>query len=137
MEIGTTTVALLRRWREVGEVVDRATASVLANHGLNETAAAVLMALGDASLPTMRDLAQLLHCDPSNVTLVATRLVDEGMVERRLHPSDGRARVLLLTARGAETRARLLTELAASSPLGALGVDDQQRLLDLLGRTAT
>jgi MarR family transcriptional regulator, organic hydroperoxide resistance regulator len=135
MSAEKTIIALLRRWREVGNTIDRATATVFADHGISETSAAVLISLGDTDTPqTMRDLARLLHCDPSNVTLVATRLADDGLIERQRHPTDGRSRVLVLTAKGHATRTGVLVELMAASPLSALSAAEQRRLLTLLGR---
>lgn len=130
-----TTVVLLRQWREVSDAVERATEAVLAGYGLSETAVAVLMILGECdSPPTMRDLARLLGCDPSNVTLVATKLQDDAMIEKQPHPTDGRSRVLVLTARGEATKSKIVTELANVSPLGVLPPAGQQQLLNLLRR---
>lgn len=139
MLMGVTTeepsIVLLRQWRKVSDAVDRATETVLAGYGLSETAVAVLIILGECdSPPTMRDLAPLLGCDPSNVTLIATKLQGDAMIEKRPHPTDGRSRVLILTARGEATRSKLLTELANTSPLGVLPPAGQQQLLDLLRR---
>jgi DNA-binding MarR family transcriptional regulator len=129
------TVVLLREWRKVSDAVERATESVLAGYGLSETAVAVLMILGECdSPPTMRDLAPLLGCDPSNVTLIATKLQGDALIEKRAHPTDGRSRVLILTSRGEATRSRILTELGDASPLGVLPPAGQQQLLDLLRR---
>lgn len=130
-----TIVVLLRQWREVSDAVERATEAVLAGYGLSETAVAVLMILGECdSPPTMRDLAHLLGCDPSNVTLVATKLQDDAMIEKQPHPTDGRSRVLVLTARGEATKSKIVTELANVSPLGVLPPAGQQQLLNLLRR---
>lgn len=131
------TIVLLRQWRDVSQAVDRATEVVLAHHGLSETAAAVLMILADCqSPPTMRDLARLLGCDPSNVTLVATKLQEEAMIEKQPHPTDGRSRVLILTARGKAKKRQVLTELATANPLGVLPAAEQQQLLNLLRHVA-
>ncbi len=132
-----TIVVLLRQWREVNDAVDRATETVLAGYGLSETAAAVLMILGEYDAPpTMRDLAHLLGCDPSNVTLVATKLQDDAMIEKQPHPTDGRSRVLVLTARGEAIRSKIFNELANVSPLGVLPPAGQQQLLNLLCRVS-
>lgn len=64
------------------------------------------------------DLATLLHVSPSAVSRTVASLVDEGWVERRTDPSDGRACMLALSPAGVERlrparveQARLLTEL--------------------------
>lgn len=135
MSVDELLVVVLRQWREVGGAVEQATAAVLADLGLSETGAAVLTIVGErAEPPTMRDLAQPLRCDPSNVTLVATKLEHDGLVERRPHPTDGRSRVLVLTARGKATRTRMLDRLVKTTPLAALSAREQQQLLRLLRR---
>lgn len=128
-------VVLLREWRRVSDAIEGATETVLAGYGLSETAVALLMILGECDAPpTMRDLAPLIGCDPSNITLIATKLQGDALIEKRPHPTDGRARVLVLTAHGETTRSRILTELGDSSPLGALPSAGQQQLLALLRR---
>jgi DNA-binding MarR family transcriptional regulator len=83
--------------------------------------AGVLWALDPAkpAVP-MRELARRLRCDPSNVTLIGDRLEQAGLVVRRPHPSDGRSRILALTASGLERRAQLLQRLLDTTPLKGL-----------------
>jgi DNA-binding MarR family transcriptional regulator len=52
---------------------------------------------GDA---TTADLATHLGISKQAAAQLADRLVSAGYVERRLHPTDGRARILVLTPRG-------------------------------------
>src|SRR5213076_2988134 len=59
----------------------------------------------DAPVP-MRELAQALACDNSNVTGIVDRLETRGLVERRAAPHDRRVKMLYVTAQGAELRAR-------------------------------
>lgn len=59
---------------------------------------------------TSSDLARALLVTAGNVTGLAERLEARGWVERRPHPNDGRARVLVLSAEGAEVARR---EIAA------------------------
>jgi MarR family transcriptional regulator, organic hydroperoxide resistance regulator len=83
----------------------------------------------------MRELADGLHCDPSNITGIVDRLEARGLVERGAAAGDRRVKTLLLTARGVALRARLLDRLSEPPPaIAALTADEQRQLLDLLRR---
>ena len=132
------TVKLLHQWYALARSVDWALGQALARLGLTESAGAALWALDpDAAPPTMRELARALGCDPSNASLVSAKLEHDGLVERRPHPSDGRARVLVLTKRGRELRARLIIDVAASTPLRHLDAARQRQLSALLAAIDT
>ena len=82
----------------------------------------------------MRQLAARLRCDPSSVTFLADRLVERGLIEVGVDPADRRRKRVALTPRGRQVRRDLLAAMTARSPLARLSIDDQRRLLDLLGR---
>ncbi|MGW1740394.1 MarR family winged helix-turn-helix transcriptional regulator [Nocardia sp. NPDC001965] len=86
---------------------------------------------------TMRELAERMSCEPSNATFVVDRLETSGYVERRAHPTDRRAKQLVLTAAGTELRERLLESLVDDSPLRLLTQEDQRTLQHLLERAVT
>lgn len=131
-------VLLLRQWYEVARSVDRSLAVALDRIGLTESAGAALWALDPGTPPpTMRDLARTLDCDPSNASLVSAKLEQDGLVERRPHPTDGRSRVLVLTARGKELHARLVVDVAALTPLRHLDAGQQRQLSQLLTSMGT
>jgi DNA-binding MarR family transcriptional regulator len=65
---------------------------------------------------TMRELALRMGCEPSNVTYVADRLEEQGVIERQAHPHDRRAKRLALTAHGAALREQLIEVLSHDSP---------------------
>ncbi|MFD9302044.1 MarR family winged helix-turn-helix transcriptional regulator [Streptomyces sp. NPDC060048] len=97
--------------------------------------AAQATALREMSGPmTMRELAERMSCEPSNTTFVIDKLEKQGLVERHPHPTDRRAKRLVLTAEGAALRARLLGLLAVDSPLSGLTPQDQRVLHGLLER---
>jgi DNA-binding MarR family transcriptional regulator len=73
-----------------------------------------------------------MTCEPSNATFVLDRLEEQGLVERRPHPTDRRAKQIMLTAAGERTRASVLEHLDAQSPLDALTPAQQESLRDLL-----
>lgn len=78
-------------------------------------------ALREMSGPmTMRELAERMSCEPSNTTFVVDKLEKQGLVERHPHPTDRRAKHLVLTAEGAALRERLLGLLVVDSPLSGL-----------------
>ncbi|MEU8235562.1 MarR family transcriptional regulator [Actinoplanes sp. NPDC048967] len=81
---------------------------------------------------SLRKLATLLHCDPSNITLLSSQLEERGLAERRPHPGDGRVRTLVLTPQGREIREQLLAVVAKRSPFASLDAEEQQLLQALL-----
>jgi DNA-binding MarR family transcriptional regulator len=81
---------------------------------------------------TMRDLAERMSCEPSNATFVVDKLEKQGLIERRPHPTDRRAKHLVLTAEGTALRERLLELLSRDSPLAGLTADQQRVLQELL-----
>ena len=84
---------------------------------------------------SMRELAERLKSDPSNVTGLIDRLEARGLVERRPDPRDRRIKGLALTAAGARLRARLLARLYSAPPaVASLAERDQRALQDVLQR---
>jgi DNA-binding MarR family transcriptional regulator len=93
----------------------------------------MLWALNPALPPVpMRELARRLVCDPSNITLMSAKLEKAGLVERRLHPTDGRVRVPALTERGVEVWHALMDRIMATSPVLRLSPAERRRLAELL-----
>ncbi|NUP27859.1 MAG: MarR family transcriptional regulator [Nocardia sp.] len=86
---------------------------------------------------TMRELAERMSCEPSNATFVVDRLEASGYVERRAHPTDRRAKQLVLTTAGSDLRERLLDLLTDDSPLRLLTQQEQRTLQHLLERAVT
>jgi DNA-binding MarR family transcriptional regulator len=52
---------------------------------------------------TMGELATILGIDPPYMTIVVDDLEEQGLVERKPHPTDRRAKLVETTARGRET----------------------------------
>jgi DNA-binding MarR family transcriptional regulator len=83
----------------------------------------------------MRELARALHCDNSNVTGIADRLEDRGLVERRGADHDRRVKLLCLTPEGEDLRERLWELLSRPpEPLARLAPADQRALRDIMRR---
>src|SRR2546428_1538478 len=84
---------------------------------------------------SMRELAERLKSDPSNVTGLIDRLEARGLVERRPDPNDRRVKGLALTSAGADLRTRLFARLYAAPPTVAeLSERDQRTFGDVLQR---
>ncbi|MES9539239.1 MarR family transcriptional regulator [Spirillospora sp. NPDC049024] len=95
--------------------------------------AAQVVALRELSEPiTARELAHRMACEASNATFLVDRLEGQGLVERRPHPTDRRAKQIVLTPEGERCRADVLERLDADSPLATLAPAQQESLRDLL-----
>jgi DNA-binding MarR family transcriptional regulator len=81
-----------------------------------------------------RELAERLHCDPSNVTFLVDRLESRRLLTRARAESDRRTKALALTSAGIEVRDRLIATIADSSMFRSLTRAEQRRLADLLQR---
>ena len=84
---------------------------------------------------TMGELATLLGVDPPNLTSIVDDLEAAGLVERRAHPSDRRAKVVAATPAGAK-RAAAAERTLDAPPLGlaALPREELETLVRILSR---
>lgn len=84
---------------------------------------------------SMGDLAAALAIDPPNATVVVDELQGLGLVKRRPHPDDRRAKLVEATAKGREL-ARRADEILATPPpaLTELSAKDLEALRRILGR---
>jgi DNA-binding MarR family transcriptional regulator len=95
--------------------------------------ASQVIALRELSEPiTARELAGRMYCEPSNATFVLDRLEQQNLIERRPHPTDRRAKQIVLTPAGSRYRADVLDRLRIRSPMGPLTPAQQESLRDLL-----
>jgi DNA-binding MarR family transcriptional regulator len=103
--------------------------------GLTPGLMKVCLHLSTGEPRAMRDLAQHFACDASYITSVVDGLEQQGLAERRQHPSDRRIKTVVLTERGAEVVARM-NEVLDEPPAAfdALSVAEQEQLRDLLER---
>ena len=97
---------------------------------------AQLLRLLDSDEPVpMRRLACAMRCDPSNVTGLADRLQERGLVERRADPSDRRVKGLALTLEGARVRDEFVERLMEPpEQIASMSAADQRALRDALRR---
>ena len=83
----------------------------------------------------MSEIADLLHCDNSNVTGIVDGLEQRGLAIRTSSEEDRRVKLIALTAEGRRVRARLVRSLEKPPPwLEGLSAEDQRTLCDLLSR---
>ncbi|MDQ6724807.1 MAG: MarR family transcriptional regulator [Actinomycetota bacterium] len=95
------------------------------------------MALRELDEPVaMRELAERLCCDASNVTGIVDRLEARGLVERRMSPDDRRVKRLVLTEAGQKLREEHWDGLTVGLPLlEDLSSTERRTLADLLRRS--
>jgi DNA-binding MarR family transcriptional regulator len=117
---------------------------VLDNQRRREVAEAVGMSFGRARAlrrvarrpMSMGELAAALEIDPPNASALVADLEALGLVRRRPHPTDGRAKLVEATRKGKQL-ARRADEILATPPpaLSALGDDDLETLRRILAET--
>lgn len=98
--------------------------------GITATQVVALRELSDPI--TARELAVRMACEASNATFVLDRLEQQDLIERRPHPTDRRAKQIVLTPAGRRYRVDVLERLSTHSPLTPLTAAQQESLRDLL-----
>lgn len=92
----------------------------------------LLLKLLDDPRP-MSSLCASMYCDASNLTGLADRLEERGLVERRSDPTDRRVRLLALTPKGRRLRTRVQQAMIPALPgLARLSDGERQHLVELL-----
>jgi DNA-binding MarR family transcriptional regulator len=106
----------------------------LSEAGLTPNDSRALSSL-DGKGRTMGSLAQEWNCDASTATWIVDRLEAKGLVLRRPHPTDRRAKLVVLTAAGTKVQ-RKTTERMYVPPaaLLELEISDLVRLRDAVRR---
>jgi DNA-binding MarR family transcriptional regulator len=82
----------------------RRTRAAAGAHELSLTEAAVMGRLLRDGPATTADLARAESMKPQSMGSTVAALEEQGMVERRPHPTDGRQMLIALTAKGAAVR---------------------------------
>jgi MarR family transcriptional regulator, organic hydroperoxide resistance regulator len=84
---------------------------------------------------TMGRMAELLRCDPSNVTGLVDALEDRDLAARKPSADDRRVKVVELTTAGKRLRARAVEEMYKPPAwIEGLSPTDQRALRDILRR---
>jgi DNA-binding MarR family transcriptional regulator len=93
-EVADTFVVLVRAFNRV-----RARILAAAAHEVEWSGHVVLKCVANGGPMRSSDIAECLHSDPSTVSRQVAALVKDGLLERRADPEDGRATLLVPTAR--------------------------------------
>ena len=108
-------------WFEMQARLEAHFTELAAQYKLSAVQAKVLLLLQPEGAMTMRAIAGQLQYDASNLTGVVDRLEDMGAVRRQPHPSDRRAKGVLLTAEGQRIRRAFWDRLTSNTgPMGKL-----------------
>ena len=108
---------------------------VMSSEGLTPNDVRALMALAPSEGRTMSDLAEAWSCDASNATFIVDRLEERELAERRTVATDRRVKLVVLTARGAAIRGRILQRFFEPPPeLLELSRADLEALREAAGR---
>ncbi len=126
---------VLRQLLHLSPRLDRLTVEGLRRRGLTQARARLLMALTDSGSATGTELSRTLEITPRAVTALVDGLEALGLVRRAEHPSDRRATVIELTARGERTGRDMLFSYRrlADALLGSVSARD----LAVAGRMLT
>jgi DNA-binding MarR family transcriptional regulator len=125
--------------RQIVHSLHRASRSAERAHGVSGAQLFVLQLLAEAPAPSLNALAERTLTHQSSVSVVVSRLVARGLVERSRSPEDGRRIELRLSDSGRE----LLTETPAAmqirliESMRALPARDLRNLATLLKQVAT
>ena len=109
--------------------------AILSELGLSMQQSMALTHLEPGEPLPMSSLAELLHCDNSNVTGIVDRLEAAGLAERRPGVGDRRVKAIVLTEKGEGMRAEVMRRAGEPPPpLAALPAADAVALRDILAR---
>jgi MarR family transcriptional regulator, organic hydroperoxide resistance regulator len=121
-------------WFEMQARLEAHFTDLAAQYKLTAVQAKVLLVLQPETPMTMRSIATALQYDASNLTGVVDRLEEMGVVRRQPHPSDRRAKGVILTAEGQRVRRGFWERLTGNTgPLGRLNHRELVSLRRLLG----
>jgi DNA-binding MarR family transcriptional regulator len=82
----------------------------------------------------MREVADQLACDSSNLTGITDRLEERGLVKRTADPNDRRVKLLVLTDEGERLRGELVERMSPPEALGALSERDLATMRRILAK---
>jgi DNA-binding MarR family transcriptional regulator len=114
----------------------RRTDAALARYGVTADQFVLLAALARADALTQRELARRTSSDPNTVRAMLLILEERGLITRRPHPSDARARTVTMTRKGRQLYKALWEsgEPVRELLLAEFDPDETAVLLGLLSR---
>lgn len=123
-ELLAVTGQLLRRLRAVSNTRE-----------LTWSQVAIMSRLDDAGALTTADLARAESVKPQSMGAALAVLEQQGLVERRAHPSDGRQVLFTLSEPGRETRRQvgLAKHEWLTAAMETLNVDERRTLIEAIG----
>lgn len=123
---------------QLGFVASRRFADVVTPLDLEPAEAGLLRQLALREGETQQALASAMVTSPSRVVALLDQLAAKGLVERRPHPSDRRARAIHLTPAGRALLGHLATAARRheEAMCEGLSADDREHLRDLLAKLA-
>jgi DNA-binding MarR family transcriptional regulator len=112
------------------------TAAALESIGLTPPLFALLNVIGAREGAIQQELGGAMGIDPSTMVSLLDQLERAGLAKRGPHPSDRRARVVTITAKGRRVlgRAKRLASQVENEVLQGLGAKEREHLLRLLRR---
>lgn len=101
------------------------------NQELSWSQMAVLARLETSGPASIADMARAESVKPQSMGVTLSVLEEEGLLERRAHPTDGRQSLFALTAAGVEARRRVRAakQTWLASAVATLTADEQRDLL--------
>jgi DNA-binding MarR family transcriptional regulator len=120
----------------MGMIAQRQFSARIATVGLNPRMWGTLNVLDAEGEITQHQLGRSVGIDPSSMVSTIDELEQQGLVERRPHPTDRRAYAIHITTRGREVlaEARKLAAGAQDELLGPLNASERELLHALLLR---
>jgi DNA-binding MarR family transcriptional regulator len=111
-------------------------ATALESVGLTPALFGVLNVLGSRKGAIQQELGSAMGIDPSTMVSILDQLESEGLAKRQPHPTDRRAREVVITAKGRRLleRGRRMAFQVDDEVLGGLTAAERRELLTLLRR---
>lgn len=110
------------------------TATAAEARGLTQVQLFALFALDRHGEMPMGEVAQVMHCDASNVTGVVDRLVAQSLLVREEHQQDRRTKILRLTPKGKHLVDDLLSTLPEQLGCNKLNSHERTTLHNLVSK---
>ena len=107
-----------------------------AEHGMTRAQWGALTRIARCNGLMQAEVAEQMDLQPISLVPILDKLCDQGLIERRVHPEDRRAKLLFLTAKGQallDTLAPLADDIA-NELFGEMKGDDIAILLKRLGQ---
>jgi DNA-binding MarR family transcriptional regulator len=132
----TTGREVARGLRAAYLALHRQTNACFAKYGVTADQFVLLVHLAEADAVTQQELVRRVGSDPSTMRAMLLLLEGRGLVTRERHPTDGRARCVMLTEKGRQVFKKLWTrsEPLRARLLSAYRPDEVAVLVELLSR---